>query len=113
MAAMKAHAIPLLAAAIAVLAAGTAAAGGGHAPRIQQFQNPGSGPDTRYSGNPGAPYRQTTPPAGMPNFYQPPNSIDNKEWWLPNPYFQSNGQGFGYPTRPVARPYAGYWKENR
>jgi hypothetical protein len=49
-------------------------------------------------------------PAGMPSFYQPARSIDDKEWWKPNPYFQSNGQGFGYPTRPV-RPYAGYWTE--
>jgi len=40
----------------------------------------------------------------MPSFYQPSYSIDRKDWWLPHPYFQSNGQGFGYSTRPVARP---------
>ena len=50
-------------------------------------------------------------PAGMPSFYQPQRSIDTQEWWKPHPYFQSNGQGFGYPTRPV-RPNRGYWVES-
>jgi hypothetical protein len=49
----------------------------------------------------------------MPSFYQPSYSIDRKDWWQPHPYFQSNGQGFGYPTRPVARPHAGYWVQDR
>ncbi len=51
-------------------------------------------------------------PAAPASPYQPSYSIDNKEWWQPHPYFQSNGQGFGYPTRPV-RPYAGYGADNR
>jgi len=49
---------------------------------------------------------------GMPSFHQPSYSIDRKEWWLPHPYFPQNAQSPGYPSRP-ARPYAGYWREQR
>lgn len=82
--------------AMMVFAAGPVVAGGGHSPQVHRPQH--SAP-------------QATAPAGMPSFYQPSRSIDTKEWWLPHPYFQSNGQGFGYPVRPVARPHAGYWTE--
>ena len=51
-------------------------------------------------------------PAAPASPYQPSYSIDRKEWWKPDPYFQSNGQGFGYPTRPVTRPHAGYWTQD-
>jgi len=98
----------VVAAAMWVIAAAPALAGGAHQSR---FHQPGFGvQDARPSGNTGA---QAAPPAGMPSFYQPSRSIDTKEWWLPHPYFQSNGQGFGFPTRPVARPHAGYWVQER
>ena len=105
-----------VAAAMWVIPAAPALAGGTNQP---QFHQPGvRAHDVRPSGNPGfhngsANGTQAAAPAGMPSFYQPSYSIDRKEWWLPHPYFQSNGQGFGYPTRPVGRPHAGYWVQDR
>jgi hypothetical protein len=95
-----------------VISAAPAVAGGAHQPR---FHQPGvRAHDVRPSGNAGVQNGsnngvQASAPAGMPSFYQPSYSIDRKDWWQPHPYFQPNSQGFGYPTRPVARPHAGYW----
>lgn len=83
---MKLMAIAAMAATIALSAANAQAAGA--APR------PGIKPDSGSA-------QPAQAPAGMPSFYQPSYSIDRKEWWQPHPYFQSNGQGFGYPSRPV------------
>ena len=109
---MKTPANLLLAAAMTVLVVGPAAAGGA---RIQYPQQTAHAPDTRLTGNTGGhnPNPQSPPPAGMPSFYQPSYSIETKEWWRPHPYFQSNGQGFGYPTRPVARPHSSYGYQGR
>ena len=104
-----------VAAAMWVLTAAPAVAGGAHQPRSHQ---PGvRAQEVHPSGNAGLPNgggngAQAGSPAGMPSFYQPSYSIDRKDWWQPHPYFQSNGQGFGYPTRPV-RPSAGYRADNR
>jgi hypothetical protein len=108
---MKTLVSPVVAAAVFVFTAAPVMAGGGHQPRIHQ---PGvHAQDTRTSGSGGGNGSQAGAPAGMPSFYQPSYSIERKDWWQPHPYFQSNGQGFGYPTRPVARPYAGYGTQGR
>ena len=114
---MKAPVSIAVAAAFAVLAAPVFAGGGQH-PRIQthrdtaaQAPRHGQPPRASQSVTPGLQPQATNP--GMPSFHQPSYSIDRKEWWQPHPYFQSNGQGAGYPSRPVTRPYAGYWNERR
>ena len=85
---MKGMAIAAMAAAIALLAVDAPASGGTSRPGLGVAPN-------------------TTPPAGMPSFYQPSYSIDRKEWWQPHPYFQSNGQGYGYPSHPGHQPRGG------
>lgn len=110
---MKTFVSPVAAAAIWVFTAAPVMAGGAHLPRFHQSGVHAQ--DARSYGNAGQGGNgsQAGAPAGMPSFYQPSYSIERKEWWLPHPYFQSNGQGFGYPTRPVARPYAGYGTQGR
>ena len=103
---MKAPVSIAVAAAILFLAA-PAFAGGGHMPRIQTHQ--GASAQVPRHGQPaiqGVQPAATNP--GMPSFHQPSYSIDRKEWWQPHPYFQSNGQGFGYPTHSGTRPYSAY-----
>lgn len=112
-------------AALLVLTAAPAMAGGGHSPQFNHSGKGGSSADTRYSGRRDLPRSgnaaspQVTAPAGMPSFYQPSYSIDRKDWWQPHPYFQSSGQGFGYPARPIADRYTerrtehGWWSNKR
>ena len=109
--------VSIAVAAVLVFAAAPALAAGAQAPRIH---NPRSLPAETYHGGPARqgghasqPRPQTNPqPAGMPSFHQPSYSIDRTEWWLPHPYFQSNGQGYGYPSRPVT-PHHGYSRHGR
>lgn len=105
--------VSIAVAAVLVFAAEPALAASAQAPRIH---NPRSLPADAYHGGaarqdtqrPTTHARPSPPPAGMPSFYQPSYSIDRKEWWLPHPYFQSNGQGYGYPSRPATSPHHGY-----
>ena len=114
---MKAPVSIAVAAAFAVLAAPVFAGGGQH-PCIQTHrdtaaQAPRHGQPLR----PGQPATQGLQPQatnpGMPSFHQPSYSIDRKDWWQPHPYFQSNGQGFGYPTHSGTRPYSAYGIQRR
>ena len=105
-------------AAVLVLSAAPALAGGGHHPRIQTHRDtaaqlPRHGQLPRPSQPVTEGLRQQATNPGMPSFHQPSYSIDRKEWWLPHPYFQPNSQSFGYPTHPVGRPHAGYWVQER
>jgi hypothetical protein len=95
-----------------VITAAPALAGGAHQPR---FHQPGvRAQEVRPSGNAGVQNGNNNgAQAGMPNFYQPSYSIDRKDWWQPHPYFQSNGQGFGYPAHSGSRPYSGYGTQGR
>ena len=105
----------VLAAAMMTLMAAPVVAGGGQKPIIHNPQvipaqayhhgNPGRHGGHRSAGNT---HPSPVPAAGMPSFYQPSYSIDRKDWWRPHPYFQSNGQGFDYPTHPVTRTHPGY-----
>jgi hypothetical protein len=107
----------VIAAAMLVLTAAPALAGGGRQPQPTSSYSPSGAPmrhmeSAAQQSRHGDPVSRSRPnpapaPAAPASPYQPSYSIDRKEWWQPHPYFQSNGQGYGYPARPV-RPYAGY-----
>jgi hypothetical protein len=115
---MKAPLSLVVTAAMWVITVAPVMAGGAHQPRIQTHhdtaaQAPRHGQPPRPSQPVTQGLRQQATNPGMTSFHQPSYSIDRKDWWLPHPYFQPNSQSFGYPTRPVARPHAGYWVQER